>query len=475
MLAIYSRIQVVRHYKCHLGPPLHRKVSVDTPATFSYGVSHQPGVPACNPNSFKDYSSMEKHSDVLVIGGGIIGLASAYYLAKAGKTVRLLEQNAIGAETAASYGNCGLVFISHLAPLCAPGTIRDEMIRRLHGTSPLYIKIAPDVKRFKWLLNFARKCNTKHMDYAIEARSKILQNSLKLLEDLIKEEHIECDWEEKGVLMVFKSRSEMQKYGKANDLLKPYGLDAVSLVGDALFDFEPALRKDVYGAWFHKKDSHLRPDKLLSAWQQVLLKMGVSIEENCRLEELIPEKRRIRHAETTGGIYTADEYVLATGAWTPQLANRLKLSLPVEPGKGYSLTMTRPAVCPAIPCYFCEPNVVATPWKDQFRLGGTMEFSGFNLDIFARRIQHLISGANEYLKEPVGELEKVEWVGMRPMVYDDLPIIGRAPNHSNLVVATGHGMQGISMATSTGKLVSEIITGRQPHIDATAFAINRFH
>jgi D-amino-acid dehydrogenase len=417
---------------------------------------------------------MEKHSDVLVIGGGIIGLACAYYLAKAGKNVRLLEQDAIGADTAASYGNCGLVFISHLVPLCAPGTIRHEMMRRLQGGSPLYIKLAPDVKRFKWFLNFARKCNTKHMAYAIKARGNILQNSIALLVKLFKEEHIECDWEEKGVLMVFKSRSEMQKYGKTNNLMKPYGLDAVSLVGDELFDLEPALRKEVYGAWFHKKDSHLRPDKLLSAWQQVLLKMGVAIEENCRLEELVAESRQIRHAETTGGIYTADEYVLATGAWTPQLTDRLKLSLPVEPGKGYSLTMTRPAVCPAIPCYFSEPSVVATPWKGGFRLGGTMEFSGFNSDILARRVQNLITGANEYLKAPVGEPVMEEWVGMRPMVYDDLPIIDRAPNHPNLVVATGHGMQGISMATGTGKLVMEIITGRRPHIDPTAFGIQRF-
>ncbi|MGW8300723.1 MAG: NAD(P)/FAD-dependent oxidoreductase [Desulfobacterales bacterium] len=417
---------------------------------------------------------MEKHSDVLVIGGGIIGLACAYYLAKAGKNVRLLEQDAIGADTAASYGNCGLVFISHLAPLCAPGTIRHEMMRRLQGGSPLYIKLAPDVKRLKWFLNFARKCNTRHMDNAIKARGPILQNSIELLVKLFKEEHIECDWEEKGVLMVFKSRSEMLKYGQTNNLMKPYGLDAVSLVGDELFDLEPALGKEVYGAWFHKKDSHLRPDKLLSAWQQVLLKMGVVIEENCRLEKLVAESRQIRHAEATGGIYRAGEYVLATGAWTPQLTDPLKLSLPVEPGKGYSLTMARPAVCPAIPCYFSEPSVVATPWKSGFRLGGTMEFSGFNSDILARRVQNLITGANEYLKAPVGEPVMEEWVGMRPMVYDDLPIIDRAPNHPNLVVATGHGMQGISMATSTGKLVMEIITGRRPHIDPTAFGIRRF-
>ncbi|MGD8392505.1 MAG: FAD-binding oxidoreductase, partial [Desulfobacterales bacterium] len=268
--------------------------------------------------------------------------------------------------------------------------------------------------------------------------------------------------------------SEMQKYGQTNNLLKPYGLEAVSLIGGELFDLEPALGKDIYGAWLHKKDSHLRPDKLLSAWHRILLKMGVAVEENCRLEALIAGDQHVQNAQTANGSYSAAMYVLATGAWTPQLTRQLKLKLPVQPGKGYSLTMPRPAVCPAIPCYFNELSVAATPWKSGFRLGGTMEFSGFNFDLFTRRIKNLTAAAAEYLKGPVGEPEMEEWVGMRPMVYDDLPIIDRAPHHHNLVVATGHGMQGLSMATSTGKLVSEIITGRKPHIDPTAFAIRRF-
>ena len=377
-------------------------------------------------------------------------------------------------NTSASYGNCGLLYISHLVPLCAPGTIQQEAKRWLQGRSPLYIKLAPDIKRFMWLLNFARKCNRAHLTHAIQAKAKILSHSITLLEKLIKEEQIECDWEENGVLMVFKSRSEMQKYGQTNILMKPYGLDAVPLVGDELFDLEPALGKDIYGAWLHKSDSHLRPEKLLSAWQQILLKMGVAVQENCCLKDLVAESKRIRQAETTSGMYTADEYVLATGAWTPQLTDRLKLRLPVQPGKGYSLTMARPAVCPTIPCYFNERSVVATPWKSGFRLGGTMEFSGFNSEIFARRIQNLTAAANEYLKEPVGKPVMEEWVGMRPMVYDDLPIIDRAPHHPNLMVATGHGMQGLSMATSTGKLVAEFITGRKPHLDPSAFGIRRF-
>jgi D-amino-acid dehydrogenase len=415
---------------------------------------------------------MERHSDVLVIGGGIIGLASAYYLAKEGKQVRLLEQDTIGAG--ASYGNCGLIFTSHLVPLCAPGIIRHEIKRMFQGSSPLFIKLAVDVQRFIWFLNFARKCTAAHMAHAVKARAALLQNSKKLYQQLFTDESIDCDWEEKGVLLVFKSKSEMQKYKQTNERLKPFGLDAVSLMADKLLRIEPALQKDIYGAWLHEGDSHLRPDKLLPGWRQVLQKMGTAIEENCRVDALVAGKRRIQKAETTAGDFTADEYVLAAGAWTPQVTRRLKLNLPVQAGKGYSLTMARPALCPELPCYFYEKSVVATPWKSGFRLGGTMEFSGFNSNIVARRIQNLTFAAREYLKEAVGNAAVEQWVGMRPMVYDDLPIIDRAPKYKNLMVATGHGMSGISMAPSTGKLVAEIITGRRPHIDSAAFRINRF-
>ena len=416
---------------------------------------------------------MENHSDVLVIGGGIIGLASAYYLAKVGQKVRLLEQDTVGAG--ASHGNCGLIVTSHLVPLCAPGTIRHEIQRWLQGRSPLYIRLAPDKQRFLWLLNFARKCNRNHLTHAIKAREQILTHSRTLYAKLLHEEQIECDWAEKGVLMIFKSRSAMQSYGKINALLKPFGHDAEPLVGDELYRMEPALRKNMHGAWYHKTDGHLRPDKLMPAWQRVLTAQGVAVEENCRLESLVVGAGSIQGAQTVGDTYTADAYVLATGAWTPQLARQLKLNLPVQPGKGYSLTMPRPAICPQLPCYFYERSVVATPWESGFRLGGTMEFSGLNSDIRVRRIQNLTAAAAEYLKTPLGNPVMEEWVGMRPMVYDDLPIIDRAPDHHNLVVATGHGMSGISMATSTGKLVAEMVTGRRPHIDPAAFSIRRFN
>lgn len=416
---------------------------------------------------------MNTHSDVLIIGGGVIGLTCAYYIAKAGRGVRIIEQDRIG--TGASHGNCGLIVSSHIQPLCLPGTISTEFKRFFQGTSPLYIKLQPDFDRFLWLLKFARKCNNVDLKHAIKTREGILHHSELLYDTLFLEEKLNADWEKKGVLMVYKSESGMAKYARTNAYLQEYGLEATPYVGDALFNLEPALREDVYGGWYHSTDTHLRPDKYLDELKTILIQKGVAIEENRPLTHLDCHARQITGAVVPNAVYTADHYVLATGAWTPEIVRSLKLKLPMQPAKGYSITMGRPALCPQIPCYLSEKSVVATPWKSGYRLGGTMEFSGFNFEIVPKRIQHLKETAREYLKDPLGDPVYEEWVGLRPMIYDDLPVIGWAPAQNNLMLATGHGMIGLSTAPSTGKLVAEMITGSDTHIDPAPFRIERFY
>lgn len=415
---------------------------------------------------------MKRNSDILIIGGGIIGLACAYYLMKAGRQVCIIDQDCIGAG--ASHGNCGLVYTSGLLPLCAPGIIRHELIRTIRRTSPLYIKPGLDIPRLFWLLNFARNCTADHLNYAIQTRKKMLHHSRLLYERLFSEEPLNGDWEKKGILMVFKSEAAWQEHAKINEYLKSYGLGAEPLVGDALFGLEPSLREDIYGAWHHPVDSHLRPDKLLQEWKDLLLRHDTVIAENCALQSFGLTGERIAGVITTQGEFTAETYVLASGAWTPPIARQLGLSIPIQPGKGYSITMARPPMCPNLPCYLYEKSVVATPWQSGFRLGGTMEFSGLNSIIYEKRIQNLIAAARQYLKTPLKESVGEQWVGMRPMTYDDLPLIDWAPRQNNLMLATGHGMMGISMAPSTGKLVSELITDTTPHIDPTPYSIRRF-
>jgi D-amino-acid dehydrogenase len=417
-------------------------------------------------------NSPTSHSDVLVIGGGVIGMACAYYLIQSGKSVRIIEQDTIGAG--ASHGNCGLIFVSDLPPLCSPGAIRKELGRLVRGTSPLRIKLRPDLPLYLWLLRFAAFCNKRHLRHSIGTRGMFLGISNDLLNGLISREKLDCDFDRRGILMVFTDPDAMEDYTDTNRLMEPYGLAAEFLDRDQIHRLEPALNENVCGGWHHRADSHLRPDTLMAAWHRNIQRQGVRIIENCRFKEFEVRNGKASAARTTTGRFTADQFVLAAGAWTTALGHQLDLHIPVQPGKGYSITMARPAVCPSTPCYLYERNMVVTPWQSGYRLGGTMEFSGFNHDLDRQRLENLKTSAARYMRTPVGQPVTEEWTGLRPMCADDLPIIDRTPNLENVIVATGHGMLGLTTATGTGLLVADMIMERRPAFDPRPFSIKRF-
>ena len=417
-------------------------------------------------------TSTSGHSDILVVGGGVIGLACAYYLARAGQSVRIIEQESMGAG--ASHGNCGLIFVSDLPPLCAPGAIGHELIRTLRGTSPLYIKPRPDLSLALWLLRFAANCNRRHLKHAIKARDAILRVSGELFSDLFADEDLACDFEQRGLLMAFTDPATMHGYKKTNRLLEPFGLAATFYDREAIRQIEPALNERVCGGWHHRADSHLRPEMLMTAWTRVVRDRGVRIDEGCRLERLDTRNGVISAAMTSTGRFTADHFILAAGTWTTAIGRQLGVRIPVQPGKGYSITMDRPAVCPTMPCYLVERNTVVTPWQSGYRLGGTMEFSGFDDQLNERRLSNLETSAALYLKTPLGRRVTERWTSLRPMSVDDLPIIDRVPQLGNLFIATGHGMLGLSTATGTGRLVADMILGRRPPFDPLPFSIRRF-
>ena len=415
---------------------------------------------------------MQSNCDVLVVGGGVIGLACAHYLTEAGHKVHLIEQDRIGAG--ASHGNCGLVFTSDLVPLTSPGAVLHELGLMLRAKSELYLGFPPDVARLRWFINFARKCTTRHMFQAIEARRQILSRSAHLYEELFETGDLKADRECRGVLLVFATESSWRDYGKTNELLRPHGYHAQPVRGSELGALEPALKSHLYGAWYHPNDCHLRPDMLLDSWRQQLIRQGVVIEENRPLKKFQLDNGRVTAAVTDRGKILAGHYVLATGVWSPSILKPLGIPLPIEPGKGYSITMAAPDGAPRIPCYLYEKRTVATPWQSGYRLGGIMELSGHNSHIKARRINHLRTAAGDYLHAPLGDPVHEEWTGMRPMTYDELPVIDRAPRVPNLLLATGHGMLGISTAPATGELVAELIAGEKPQIDPTPFRADRF-
>ena len=273
-----------------------------------------------------------KSDDVLVIGGGVIGLACAHYLRQAGRAVRVIEQGVVGAG--ASHGNCGLVFTSDLVPLCVPGAVRQEILGLLRRTSPLSIKPTLDMGRISWLLRFAGMCRADHVRHAIRARAAILKSSEQLFDALLGPGGLTAEYEKRGVLLVYRSEAAMQGYAAVNDLLRPHGLAAEALIGKALLDVEPALREDVYGAWYHRADGHLRPDKLLASWKQALVRSGVVIEEECRLERFRCAAGCVEAAVTNRGEYAARDFVLAAGAWSAPVAAQLGLKLAHAAGQG---------------------------------------------------------------------------------------------------------------------------------------------
>jgi len=201
---------------------------------------------------------------------------------------------------------------------------------------------------------------------------------------------------------------------------------------------------------------------------------GGVIHEHTAVAGLRTDGGRILAVNTSQGEFTAAEVVYALGAWSPQLAKTVGLKLPIQPGKGYSITFRRPELAPAIPLVLKERSVCVTAWPSGYRLGSTMEFAGYDRSLNRTRLDALKRGAAEYLREPLGPAVEEEWYGWRPMTPDDLPIIGRVPALANLALATGHGMLGVSLSAITGQLVSELLCGRPPSFDLAPFAATRF-
>jgi D-amino-acid dehydrogenase len=410
---------------------------------------------------------------VVVVGGGVIGAACAYYLRRSGWTVTVMDQGGIG--QGCSHANCGFVCPSHVLPLAAPGAVRAALKALFQRHAPLSIKPRFDPALWAWLYRFARRCNHANMMEAGRAIQALLNSSRRLYDELLKEEAIDCEWQARGLLFVLRSPAAMEHYAQTDRLLsESFGLPAKRFDGDALIALEPALKPGLAGGWLYETDAHLRPDKLMASWRRVLEARGVVVREGCAVRSVVREGGRARAVVTAQGETAADAFVFATGALTPLLNEHLGCQVPIQPGKGYSITMPRPARCPSIPLIFEEHRVAVTPMQSGYRLGSTMEFAGYDATLSRRRLDLLREGARHYLHEPYGEPVLEEWFGWRPMTPDGKPIIDRSPTLGNVWIAAGHNMLGLSMAPATGKLVAELLGGEAAHLDPSPYAVARF-
>lgn len=413
-----------------------------------------------------------RKTDVLILGGGIVGLACALYLLRAGRSVCILERASVG--SAASHGNCGTITPSHCMPLAMPGQISHALRWLLKSDAPFRIAPRLDFALLEWLLQFAHRCNREDFNRITAIKAPLLRLSREALEELIRSESLECGFEMLGTMNVFRDAKAFEQSQRLVHLSAECGIPVEVLDGNACRQREPALNEKIVGGFFNPLDAHLRPDRYSAELARKVKAMGGQILEFTTVNGFELSGDRIDKVRSNQGEFSGQEIVLALGAWSPLLARQLDLRIPIQPGKGYSITYTRPESCPRIPLTLKECAVCVTGWQDGYRLGSTMEFAGYDSRLNRKRLDALKRGAAGYMREPEGAQIVEEWYGWRPMTVDDLPILGRAEKLRNLMLATGHGMLGVTMSAATGLLVSELIQGKATTLDMQPFSPLRF-
>lgn len=414
----------------------------------------------------------ERACDVLIIGGGVIGLACAWYLLREGRSVIVLERARPG--DGASHGNCGTITPSHAPPLPEPGVITKGLKWMLRPDAPLYIRPRFDPGLWRWLLKFAAHSNARDHARATRIRAALLNASHAALETLVEDAEIDCGYAQSGLLYVFRDEAEFAARARLPEQLQSIGISAETWDGGRTEREEPALRPGVAGGIWFPGDASLQPDRFVAGLAAAVRAAGGEIVEHAPVDGFEQQGGRVVGLRSGARCWRTPEIVLAAGAWSPRLARLLGFALPIQPGKGYSMTFPRPARAPSRALVLKEPSVCVTTWGDGFRLGSTMEFSGYDARLNPVRLAALRRAAAEYLHDP-GEGEPREtWQGWRPMTWDDLPVIGRAPRVDNVIVASGHGMLGVSMAAVTGLLVRDLVLGKSPMLDPAPLSPARF-
>ncbi|MEM1061465.1 MAG: FAD-dependent oxidoreductase, partial [Planctomycetota bacterium] len=339
---------------------------------------------------------------VVIVGGGVVGAACALYLREAGIDVTIVDRGRFGGGC--SHSNCGYVSPSHVLPIAGPGILLDTLRTLFNRDSALKVRLRCDPQSLAWFYRFARRCTRAKMLEAAVGIRDLLVSSRALYDHLFGSTLRDVEWTAGGLLFVFASKAKMNHHAETNTLLSErFGTPATRYDGDELTRFEPTLKPGIAGGWHYACDGHVSPERLLESLRRAVCDRGVEIREQVEVLGAEFTGRRLKRLVTDDGPIPADQVVVATGAWTRSLRSLIGTRLPIEPGKGYSLTRSTPAVCPTHPMIFEEEHVAVTPMASGFRIGSTMEFAGFDESLRDDRLDLLRRGADRYLREPVGE------------------------------------------------------------------------
>ena len=410
---------------------------------------------------------------IIIIGAGIVGLSSAYYLSKKGHHVTVIDKGSI--KDSCSFGNAGMIVPSHFIPLAAPGMISQGFRWMFNSSSPFYVKPSLSSGLPAWGIKFLRKANKKHVAESAEPLRNISLLSKKLYEGLYSNPSLDFDLTKNGILAYYKTEAAAEEELHLALKAKELGLDIAILNSDECKALQPNLDLDVLGAAHYRCDAHLDPAKLMESLTMHLEKQGVEILRNLEVTGIERSGKNITAIYTGATKWNADQYVLAAGAWSPSLAKMLDLNLSMMPGKGYSFMEDEPEQRMTIPALLCEARVAITPMNGQLRFGGTMEIAKINDKININRVQGILESVPRYFPGLAPKLPNTDkiWYGFRPSSPDGLPYIGYSSGTANLVIATGHGMMGLSLGPATGLLVSQLLDQEKTEIEISSFHPDR--
>jgi D-amino-acid dehydrogenase len=413
---------------------------------------------------------------ILIIGGGIIGLSSAYYLLQQGHQITIIDKTDM--LDGCSYGNAGYVSPSHFVPLASPGIVKQGFKWMTNSKSPFYVQPRLSKSLVNWGMKFIKSANAKHVETSAIPLRDINLLSKKLYEDLCTVPGFSFYYANKGMLDFFRTDENAHHGEEMVEASKRLGLDATLLSKEDVQQMEPSLNMDIKGAVYFKCDSHMYPNKLMKDMIAFLTNNGVTIKTNEVVKSFIKEGKNIKGVITNASEYFGDYVVLAAGAWSGEVAATLNLNIPMAAGRGYSMTFEDLPFKIKQPIILSEAKVALTPMaKNKIRFGGTMEITSTNTPPRMNRVKGILESVKKYFPDadiPFPEKDEI-WFGFRPCSADGLPYIGKAGKYNNLIIASGHAMLGLSLGPATGKLVSEIINDEATSINVKAFDPDRFN
>jgi D-amino-acid dehydrogenase len=410
----------------------------------------------------------------LIIGGGIVGLFSAYFLQKEGIEVTVIDRTDL--KDNCSTGNAGMIVPSHIIPLAAPGMISKGIGWMFSSKSPFYIHPRLDFKLAQWCLLFFKAANEKQVAKAIPFLKNLSLLSKALYQEF-KVEHPESAIAlvEKGLMMAYQTESVEKEEIEFANLARRHGLDAKILTPADIQKVEPNLEVRARGAVLFPGDAHLDPGALYGFLKKYLEEKGVRFLYNTQVLGFEKTGSKVEAILTDQDKIEAEKVLLCGGSWSGELAKMLDFSLPMMGGKGYSFVQeNKPEIKQAT--ILTEMKVAVSPYAETVRFGGTMEIAGTNQSVNLNRVKGIFESINRFYPEFEAKFPAKNqiWKGLRPCSPDGLPYIGFAPGYSNVLVGSGHSMMGISLAPATGKILAELHQQKATAMEIQGFEVGRF-